>query len=327
MLMNTYIINLPNDNIRLQEILIETSKNGIVNPIIVEGVDIRGSGVPKSLQKYVSSILNNILSKSAIGCGLAHINAWETMIKNGDDYALILEDDITFVDNFKTQFNSILPTVPSDFYMLYISCFYGCDITKRYKELTFPNRYRKKVLKINEHVYTPASPLAMHSYILSNKGAKYLLKWFEEHKIQTHIDIQIKEALYNMPTYAINPNLTLQKTMGMLNSNNTINKYPHIINNIAKNYTDSYGVPLSYKLTISEYEIIDVPLNTYALTWFILGGIFAYKKMSLKTMVTIFTVFHIIEVSVTHVVDWMFIKTFTIMFCAYTFGYTLFLIY
>lgn len=302
-LSNVYIINMPKDTDRLKKVLLETRKVNITNPIIINGIDVN-IGIPEHLQKYTNNIVNLFIAKGALGCGLAHINAWKTMIKNNDKYALFLEDDVTFVDDFNIKFNEIYKTVPKDFDMLYLSCFTGCDINK----VSIPNKLllTKKVTKINKNVYIPERPLAMHSYILSLNTAVFLVSYFEKNKLISHVDQQILDPMYDKKVYAIDPVLTMQNTQFSINSNNTTNKYPNIINGILDNYIDDYGFPFSYYLSISTYEISGVPINSYQLLFFIIGLLFS---KNLKVLNTSFVVFNIIESQLWKQNKLLFIKT------------------
>lgn len=195
---NVYIINMPKDKERLGKVLLETSKNGINDPIITSGVNVKIE-IPSNLKKYSSIIYSPLLSTGALGCSLAHINAWEKMVENKDKCSLFLEDDITFEDDFKSKFNNYFPTVPKDFDLLYVSCFYGNYFSGKMPKIVkplFETLFTARIVKyINNNIYIPERPVGMHSYVLSNKGAKYLLKYFKKHKVTDHIDQQILKPM------------------------------------------------------------------------------------------------------------------------------------
>jgi GR25 family glycosyltransferase involved in LPS biosynthesis len=291
---NTYLINLPKDTLRLEQSLIETKKYGI-NPIIIEGIN--PSNIPSGLLKYTNPIYNNFVPRGALGCALAHISAWESIVKNDDNFALIIEDDIQFVDDFSDKFNEIFPTVPKDISILYLGC-HNCDNNKKYDDslssiFLFP--YKKKVIQINNNVYTPSIPLATHSYILTKKSAQFLLDYFKENKVKFHVDAQLLEAIYNIPSYAINPKLTAQKEMNTSTSNNTSNNYPIFVNNFLEKFKNSDNVPLSYKLTFPIMEIMGFPINTYFFLFLLFGFISGVKNVNFNTLNLGYIIFNSIE--------------------------------
>lgn len=269
---NIYIINMDKDVDRLQQVTQECKKiNPFLTPKRIPGVDM-SKGFPENLMAYYSP-LTPVISKSAIGCGLAHITAWETLVRNGDSSALILEDDAEVVDNFQELFDKISKTVPGDYDIIYLGCYIGCDINKEYgyeysvtKLAVKPN----KVIKINDNVFVPAIPLALHGYILSNKGARYLLSCFERNKLYSHVDLQLMGYLSNCKVYAVDPKLINQRTINVFESNNTSAKYPRTLNTLfSLGHTE--GFPLAYNLSIANFEIFGIPINAYTLITLVLG--------------------------------------------------------
>lgn len=48
----------------------------------------------------------NLLSDGAIGCFISHVNIWKHIIDNNLEYALIMEDDTIFCDDFLNKLNN-----------------------------------------------------------------------------------------------------------------------------------------------------------------------------------------------------------------------------
>jgi GR25 family glycosyltransferase involved in LPS biosynthesis len=64
--------------------------------------------------KFDPKIYERKLNLSEIGCTIAHIWAYKDIIKNKHDYAIVLEDDAVFSDNFIEKFDEIFETIPED---------------------------------------------------------------------------------------------------------------------------------------------------------------------------------------------------------------------
>ena len=61
---------------------------------------------------------NHGYQKGLLGCSLSHYNMWTLIAQdrecNANDFYLILEDDITYTDNFINKFNKILNILKND---------------------------------------------------------------------------------------------------------------------------------------------------------------------------------------------------------------------
>jgi GR25 family glycosyltransferase involved in LPS biosynthesis len=294
---NVYIINLEKDKERLRKCAKECKKIGII-PTRIGGIHGK-QNIPKNMLKYISTLNSHILAGGLVGCGLSHIKTWETIVANGDSSALILEDDAVVDDNFLNLYNAIFPTVPQDYYMIYLGCYIGCNIDKKYSMdytlINLVNAYTKKVKKINNHVYTPAIPLAFHGYILSNKGARYLLECFEKDKLFKHIDYQALKYIKDIPVYAIDPQLIRQKHMDISTSNNIKAEYPVILNYITNIKVKGDDIPLNYKLSVSHFEIYGIQINLYALITFLSGITYGLFSSNTLPFTKFFILFNIIE--------------------------------
>lgn len=296
---NIYIINLDKDKDRLQNIKEQCNKQNLKEPIRIAGV--YGKKLTyKERNEAASYMYSKIGSKSAIGCAMSHIKAWKTMVDNGDKNAIFLEDDAVLNSKFKEYFEKIYPTIPKDFNIVYLGCTVGCNINKKFNfeypiiKLLIGKDYAKEVKKINNHVYVPSLPLALHGYLLSLEGAKYLLDKIKEDKITFHIDAQILKYIKDIPSYAINPELVKQSYKSNTTSNNVSSVYPCIINNMLEG-KDEHDEPYNYKLTIDSHSIFDYGINTYTYLSLIIGLILGLSKINYSSILKVFIIFHIIE--------------------------------
>lgn len=300
---NIYVINLDKDKDRLNKTLKEIKKMsntalGKTNRISgVLGKDINYQ-TDKNAKNTVSSVFSNIGSKSAIGCALSHVKAWKQMLKNKDNTALFLEDDIDVKDNFKDIFEKL--KVPDDFYIIYLGCTIGCDVEKEYSfeyplsKVFLGSGITKKVKKINDNVFVPSLPLALHGYILSKKGAEYLLYNIEKDKIYGHIDAQILKYIFQVPSYSVSPQIIKQKDVSITESNNINNKYPTILTN-RLNFNDKYNIPFNYKITIGLYEIFGYTVNIISCLMVVSGVLAGILNVNPLTVLYSFILFTILE--------------------------------
>lgn len=101
-----YVINLRDRPNKKAKMMRELEYNN-VKATFVEAIDGRKLNLPE--MKYNEIIKDALdyrkLRKGEIGCYLSHIKCWDLMEKNNQKYALILEDDVIFSDNFRDDFN------------------------------------------------------------------------------------------------------------------------------------------------------------------------------------------------------------------------------
>lgn len=108
--LHAYVINLKYADKRWKRIR-ENLESLKIPYTRIEGV--YGDKLPDNIDGY-NQIRYNIThgkktNKREIGCYFSHIKALRTFLQTEDDYALILEDDITLPDNIMTLLNATLP--------------------------------------------------------------------------------------------------------------------------------------------------------------------------------------------------------------------------
>jgi GR25 family glycosyltransferase involved in LPS biosynthesis len=132
-------------------------------------------------------------SWGAVGCYLSHVLIWNMMIENDLPYCAIFEDDVKFVDNFKKEYQKRLEFIPDDADGIFLGVsdnFLG----KKY------NEYFDKI----EGVF-----FGLHAYILTNRGAKKLLKNVFPIEVQIDSNMSFSAVLEGLKFYDT-PRLTRQ---------------------------------------------------------------------------------------------------------------------
>jgi GR25 family glycosyltransferase involved in LPS biosynthesis len=281
-----YVINLLHEDKRWKNVEIELKKTGILNYNRIDGVYGKNLS-KKDIKIATTSFCKNFCTLSSIGCALSHIKTWKEIEKRNDDLALILEDDVVFESDFKIELKKKLIKVPKDFDILYVGCAVGCVSKNKFDFRTlFFNK--KDYKKVNNDIYVPRVPLALHGYIVSRSGVKKLLKMIK--KINGHIDIEILNKRDNLNIYASDP-LLIYQNVSTDTSSNVSSTYPIIMNRLLENIQDTHRIPYSYVLSIPMYEICFIPINGYNIILLLLG-----IMIDKKILMYIFMYYNIFEI-------------------------------
>lgn len=128
------------------------------------------------------------LTKGALGCALSHRSIWNDIINNNVSEALILEDDITLVDDFINKLN----TIQSD------ANTYNYDVLF----LGYHPATLKYVKKNSESTLLQSSKIyGLFGYIVTNAGASKLLQAFPiTYQIDTEINKIKNINIYIVPS-------------------------------------------------------------------------------------------------------------------------------
>lgn len=269
--MKYYYINLEKDNTRRIKIEKEFTK-----------ANITATRINGIYGKNVSLYKNNIFKPThgIIGCFLSHVKTWKKFLKTKEEYAVIFEDDISFInpETFDKNVSKLLKVTPTDFDILYLGCFEDTSILTKFAYYTIHPTRKKEM--VNKYIYKPRLSLGLYGYVLSRKGAEKLNSLFSF--IYTHIDVQINVEISkgNVICYTSYKKLVVQNMH--MESNNMKLSYPYNVNRILTRFKDSNGIPLSYKLCVPISSIN----NKYNICgWsilFILSGTLSHMYLSRK---------------------------------------------
>jgi glycosyl transferase family 25 len=174
-----------------------------------------------------SSALHIPLTKGAIGCALSHRKAYQKIIDDNLNSALILEDDITIDPQFMKKITQILQNCPNDYDVLFLG-YHKWSIL-----------YLQK--NINNLISQSSAVFGLFGYIVSNKGARKLMNIFP---ITKQIDSEIS-------SYFREPEI---KTLSDFIENKTYGRYLNLIpKNENKNFTvNAYIVNPNHRLIFSD---------------------------------------------------------------------------
>lgn len=186
---STYIINLARRADRWNKIV-----NTINNKFNYERFDaVDGSKLVATEQLHRLFDNNNYaMRKGIVGCALSHIQLYFNLINSEQDYYIILEDDISFVDDYITKLTHLQNNLPIDWDLIYISYHarprFNLDIIQN--KVALPT-----VTKFNSDEAIQLSLGGTSGYLISKQGAKKLLQFINDRGMTNAIDtIQQKSA-------------------------------------------------------------------------------------------------------------------------------------
>ena len=165
MINKTFIINLLHHTNRKNDMIEKLKKTNIKNFEFFNAINGE-----TDLSKYEFKLIDNWfdyflerpITVGEIGCALSHYNIWKYIVDNNIDKALILEDDVLFLDNFNKMLHSI-EKLEMKYDIFYLSR----------KPL---NAYFKNMneIEINDFIVECKSSYNAHSYIITYECAKIL---------------------------------------------------------------------------------------------------------------------------------------------------------
>ena len=129
------------------------------------------------------------LTRGAIGCALSHKKVYEKIINDNLQSALIIEDDITFDDNFMDKLKIISYNTPKEYDIIYLGYSDGSI------QHIGPNVTNDTFIK-SDKIY------GTFGYIVTKEGAKKLLDIFP---ITNQIDSEISAHFDKINAYALIP--------------------------------------------------------------------------------------------------------------------------
>lgn len=218
--MKVYLINLDSETERMKTVDLHLTDIGLNH---YERVSASRTGTHN---ENISDFSQKMCIQSALGCSASHRKVWKEVVDQNLDMAMILEDDVRFVDGAMEELDKVLEELPEDFDILYIGSGGLNSHTIRHIGDLFLYPISlingRKGEKISDRLITPLVPLDMHAYVISNKGAK---KLFEREQISCHQDLEIAVFMDNLKMYACDPVLAEQTNFE--SSRNS--KFPYVI--------------------------------------------------------------------------------------------------
>lgn len=169
MKIKTYVINLKDSVIRREAVLAETAKYPFMDVELLEAVDGRKMKsedieVCFNSKKFISRYYRTP-KRGEIGCTLSHRECYRKLLESEEEFALILEDDVTFL--YPEDVGTILKDILNE---------YKDDkpyfITLAMHLLYYPKKYRKLGKYTFLGIYKAYGTCA---YLINRRAAECLL--------------------------------------------------------------------------------------------------------------------------------------------------------
>ena len=167
-----YCISLQKNKANWDNILKNITANGFPNCGIFEAINgsqYRDKNLENMVGIWERYILKNNLDRTnheqfnkfgALGCYMSHVGIWQDAKAKGHKKILVLEDDVTFENNFIEELQKRIEYIPKDYDVLFL------DVLKCYESQAV-NKYFKKILSLF---------FGTHSYIITSNAMDDMLK-------------------------------------------------------------------------------------------------------------------------------------------------------
>lgn len=260
-----YVINLEKDKERLEFISTQLKALNIEFQRF-EAVD--GSSIKNDLR--LTTHCSSNCPDGLKGCAISHRTLWETMIENDYKNILILEDDAILNSNIDSELQLSWNTVPNDFDILYLGSTFYCGDTSLYNQCV-TKLTNRKIQQVSDNILKTEGCGGLYGYIISQKGAKNLIKEPINFHVDDFIGDQVKK--HDLNAYAFHPVLLEANNK----KSNLSQYYPPFLSSILShinltNQTNNQSLNWLLKESFSQIgslQICSLMLIVFAICFFI----------------------------------------------------------
>lgn len=265
-----YVINMDGAKERMRFMASQCDSLGIP---FVRVPAVNGSKVRPHVLGRLTPRCEKYCTDSMIGCALSHMNVWNMVLEQGQERALIMEDDAQLVPGFAEGLSRALRDVPEDFDVLLLGCFALCDKKRDY---SWGHRMLKALMPLggfsvrNDRrtwgsVYVPEFFAGAHCYVVSRKGCRRLLDLIP--RVDQHIDICMNHP--DLRLYAVSPDLAFQRDMS--DSSIASFTFPKTLVPLLEPIKDKKRISLAYYLSAPVCKVWVLMINAWFVIFFALG--------------------------------------------------------
>lgn len=186
-----YIINLDSKPELFNRSLKNVMDSGFKNVMRIPAVN--GNELPNEYLKNILTVKTYndldkprenhevIFNKPGVGCFLSHIKIWEEMLKNNQDWVLVLEDDVELDSNFKNNYTNFINHIGLDTDLVLLG----------YTLLRHAPKRKENKLKIEGLFW------GTHCYLISKEGARKALEncYPMELQVDAYLGMNSKEKM------------------------------------------------------------------------------------------------------------------------------------
>ena len=153
------------------------------------------------MQTHSTKMAAFLQPRGVIGCYLSHKKFWQMVVDRNLDSAIIFEDDVRLVNNFKDTLRNYLERLRVEGNKPYDVLLLGAigrvhpegrdNLGSRFFSNYIGGKRKREVL--SPFLYKPRRPAGTHAYMVSNAGARRLLGLCP--KATFHVDLDVRGLL------------------------------------------------------------------------------------------------------------------------------------
>jgi GR25 family glycosyltransferase involved in LPS biosynthesis len=275
----TFIINLKSRQDRYLQITENLKEYPIFDIYRIDAIHGKSLNY-KNTDIQFTGLSRYFSTPSMVGCFLSHKKVWQKIVDDNLDYALVLEDDCQFVNDFDQKVIGILDELNKkkiNWDLVYLG-YFNLNDKEKYMTFTILKELTKVFLLLNgatllknyyynlEKVHTYDYPLGAHCYLITNSTARYLLKALE--KVNFHVDIEILKH-HNKLITLVSKEILAKQASDTANSDMCESPFPKILNYQIKEIRCNNNISLSYYLTAPMAQLGGFHLNIWLVLFII----------------------------------------------------------
>jgi GR25 family glycosyltransferase involved in LPS biosynthesis len=157
----------------------------------------------KELQMFKNADFMNYTNYlQCMGNFLSHWNIWYKIIEKNLDYAIVFQDDIAIIPNFKEEIQKIILNLPEDTEFIFIAQQYNnsslqsYDIVNQNKNINFNYFFKKSVNEYVGYLKNHINPCSL-GYIITRKGAMNIIRHTKKQGVIRATDGHLNDYLTN----------------------------------------------------------------------------------------------------------------------------------
>lgn len=179
--MKVFIVNLKKAVDKRQRMEAQLQKVGVTDYQFIEavyGADLTAEELSEKVYDYP----NCALTPGEVGCALSHIQIYQTMVKEGTPYALVLEDDVTLPDDLADFLQAVKPSIDKPYAKI-------ITLAEANKISLFRRFFRYK----DFGEYTAVTAFCTYAYLVNIAAARTLSKNLLPVKYEADMLIHFRE--------------------------------------------------------------------------------------------------------------------------------------
>ena len=164
----------------------------------------------------VTQFINDGMNQAEKSLAIKHLSIYKLFLESNEDFLVVLEDDVIFVDHFISKLEAFIRLAPKDFEVL----LFGAGITNKSGNFNlnmFTGEHPREISyhRIWQHVFGRGCD----SYVVPRTTVQKLVEYFDSIKICAPIDWELSAVASTLNCYSTTVYLTAQgSSMGVYES-------------------------------------------------------------------------------------------------------------